>query len=67
MRYGHVAPPELGQGEKLPPGYSAQNVNTGIKAILGKFEIPLSQSYSPMALGEGHRENWKKKDLNGPS
>ena len=34
-------------GGEDPPGYSAQNVNTMIKAVLGKLGIPSHRIYSP--------------------
>ena len=42
-------------GEKLFCGYTAQNVNARIKAVLEKLEIPYAQSYTSHGFRRGAR------------
>ena len=46
-------------GELLFPGYSTQNVNTAIKAVLAKLDIPYAESYTSHGFRRGAAQDLK--------
>ena len=53
-------------GEKLFRGYTAQNVNTRIKAVIEKLGIPYAQSYTSHGFRSGAAQELKEKGPHRP-
>ena len=48
-------------GELLFPGYYSANVNTAVKAVLAKIDIPYAQSNTPHGFRRGEAQELKEK------
>ena len=53
-------------GQKLFPGFTSQNVNTTIKAVLTKLDIPYAESYTSHGYRRGAAQELKERGCQWP-
>ena len=53
-------------GQKLFHGFSAQNVNTTLKAVLTKLDIPHAESYTSLGYRRGAAQELKERGCQWP-